>query len=45
MLYDSPPQDETCQIRFNRIVSILSAAILRLEAKSRESDKSIGICE
>ncbi len=40
MVYDTPPQDEACQIRFQRIVSILSAAVLRLEVQSEESEKS-----
>ena len=45
MVYDTSPQDEACQIRFKRIVSILSTAILRLETKSEESEKSVEICE
>lgn len=45
MVYDTSPQDEACQLRFKCIVSVLSTAILRLQAKSEESEKSVEICE
>jgi hypothetical protein len=45
MAKDISPQEEACQIRFNRIVSILSAAVLRLENRSEKSEKSGKICE
>ncbi len=41
MVYDTSPQDEACQIRFKRIVSIISAAVLRLKTQNEESEKSV----